>query len=158
MSRRVLLTLLCLVLLAFAVLLLLNQLGTGPFQILFPSANREENPLVPQEGASGVILDGEASDAESLPGNYTLTAAETSGLTLSAEMLSAIRRIGVPLELEVFSDRTAVLRIFDRSWSMNCEPEAMLFRHNGEAIPFSLQDGTLTLWDDEIRLVFEKAG
>ena len=158
MKKRVLPVLLCLLLLALAVFLLLDQTGSAPLHGLFSPANKEEHFPEPQGNSSVNLYEGETAPSALQPGTYYLTAAEAPDFTLSGELISAIRRLGIPLELEVNADGTAALRIFDRNWVMTWDAEQLFFLYQNESLPFSFRDGILTLWDGEIRLNFEWLG
>ena len=90
-------------------------------------------------------------------GSYVLTEVSSPEFSLSAEELDAIRGLGIPLQLEILQDGSAVMNVFDLKTEMVCDSDNMLLRTAREDLFYFYQDGRLTVVDGEDHLCFEKA-
>ena len=90
-------------------------------------------------------------------GSYVLTEVSSPEFSLSTEELDAIRGLGIPLQLEILQDGSAVMNVFDLKTEMVCDSDNMLLRTGREDLFYFYQDGRLTVVDGEEHLCFEKA-
>ena len=86
-----------------------------------------------------------------------MTEVSSPEFSLSAEELDAIRGLGIPLQLEILPDGSAVMNVFDLKTEMVCDSDNMLLRTAREDLFYFYQDGRLTVVDGEDHLCFEKA-
>ena len=157
MKKRLPVLSVCLLLLLLCFFLLCTDIGHDLVLRLFPSANLGEN-LILWHAKQGEDFSAD-SPAVSMDfcGSYVLTEVTSPEFTLSAEELDAIRGLGIPLQLEILPDGSAVMNVFDLKTEMVCDSDNMLLRTGREDLFYFYQDGRLTVVDGEEHLCFVKA-
>ena len=156
MKKRLLVLSACLLLLLLCFFLLCTDIGHDLVLRLFPSANLGENLILWHARQEEEVSSDSPLLSEELCGSYVLTEVTSPEFTLSAEELDAIRGLGIPLQLEILPDGSAVMNVFDLKTEMVCDSDNMLLRTGHEDLFFFYQDGRLTVVDGEEHLCFEK--
>ena len=157
MKKRLLVLSACLLLLLLCFFLLCSDIGHDLVLRLFPSANLGENLILWHARQEEEVSSDSPLLSEELCGSYVLTEVTSPEFTLSAEELDAIRGLGIPLQLEILPDGSAVMNVFDLKTEMVCDSDNMLLRTGREDLFYFYQDGRLTVVDGEEHLCFEKA-
>ena len=157
MKKRLLVLSVCLLLLLLCFFLLCTDIGHDLVLRLFPSANLGENLILWHARQEEEVSSDSPLLSEELCGSYVLTEVTSPEFTLSAEELDAIRGLGIPLQLEILPDGSAVMNVFDLKTEMVCDSDNMLLRTAREDLFYFYQDGRLTVVDGEDHLCFEKA-
>ena len=156
MKKQLLALAVCFLIVVLCFFLLCTDIGHNIILRLFPSANLGENLIlwhVMHEEESPMDTQ---QLSEELPGTYTLVEIMSPEFSLSADELAAIRNLGIPLQLTLTADGSAVMTVFDLKTEMVCDADSMLFRTGDENLFFFYQKGILTIVDGEYRMVFEK--
>ena len=157
MKNRLLVLSVCLLLLLLCFFLLCTDIGHDLVLRLFPSANLGENLILWHARQEEEVSSDSPLLSEELCGSYVLTEVTSPEFSLSAEELDAIRGLGIPLQLEILPDGSAVMNVFDLKTELFCDSDNMLLRTGHEDLFFFYQDGRLTVVDGEEHLCFEKA-
>ena len=157
MKKRLLVLSACLFLLLLCFFLLCTDIGHDLVLRLFPSANLGENLILWHARQEEEVSSDSPLLSEELCGSYVLTEVTSPEFSLSAEELDAIRGLGIPLQLEILQDGSAVMNVFDLKTEMVCDSDNMLLRTAREDLFYLYQDGRLTVVDGEDHLCFEKA-
>ena len=157
MKKRLLVLSVCLLLISLCFFLLCTDIGHDLVLRLFPSANLGENLILWHARQEEEVSSDSPLLSEELCGSYVLTEVTSPEFTLSAEELDAIRGLGIPLQLEILPDGSAVMNVFDLKTEMVCDSDNMLLRTAREDLFYFYQDGRLTVVDGEDHLCFEKA-
>ena len=157
MKKRLLVLSVCLLLISLCFFLLCTDIGHDLVLRLFPSANLGENLILWHARQEEEVSSDSPLLSEELCGSYVLTEVTSPEFTLSAEELDAIRGLGIPLQLEILPDGSAVMNVFDLKTEMVCDSDNMLLRTGSEDLFYFYQDGRLTVVDGEDHLCFEKA-
>ena len=157
MKKRLLVLSACLLLLLLCFFLLCTDIGHDLVLRLFPSANLGENLILWHARQEEEVSSDSPLLSEELCGSYVLTEVTSPEFSLSAEELDAIRGLGIPLQLEILPDGSAVMNVFDLKTEMVCDSDNMLLRTGREDLFYFYQDGRLTVVDGEDHLCFEKA-
>ena len=157
MKKRLLVLSVCLFLISLCFFLLCTDIGHDLVLRLFPSANLGENLILWHARQEEEVSSDSPLLSEELCGSYVLTEVTSPEFTLSAEELDAIRGLGIPLQLEILPDGSAVMNVFDLKTEMVCDSDNMLLRTAREDLFYFYQDGRLTVVDGEDHLCFEKA-
>ena len=157
MKKRLLVLSVCLLLLLLCFFLLCTDIGHDLVLRLFPSANLGENLILWHARQEEEVSSDSPLLSEELCGSYVLTEVTSPEFSLSAEELDAIRGLGIPLQLEILPDGSAVMNVFDLKTEMVCDSDNMLLRTGREDLFYFYQDGRLTVVDGEDHLCFEKA-
>ena len=157
MKKRLLVLSVCLLLLLLCFFLLCTDIGHDLVLRLFPSANLGENLILWHARQEEEVSSDSPLLSEELCGSYVLTEVTSPEFSLSAEELDAIRGLGIPLQLEILQDGSAVMNVFDLKTEMVCDSDNMLLRTGREDLFYFYQDGRLTVVDGEEHLCFEKA-
>ena len=157
MKKRLLVLSVCLLLISLCFFLLCTDIGHDLVLRLFPSANLGENLILWHARQEEEVSSDSPLLSEELCGSYVLTEVTSPEFSLSAEELDAIRGLGIPLQLEILPDGSAVMNVFDLKTEMVCDSDNMLLRTGREDLFFFYQDGRLTVVDGEDHLCFEKA-
>ena len=157
MKKRLPVLSVCLLLLLLCFFLLCTDIGHDLVLRLFPSANLGENLILWHARQEEEVSSDSPLLSEELCGSYVLTEVTSPEFTLSAEELDAIRGLGIPLQLEILPDGSAVMNVFDLKTEMVCDSDNMLLRTAREDLFYFYQDGRLTVVDGEDHLCFEKA-
>ena len=157
MKKRLLVLSVCLLLISLCFFLLCTDIGHDLVLRLFPSANLGENLIFWHARQEEEVSSDSPLLSEELCGSYVLTEVTSPEFSLSAEELDAIRGLGIPLQLEILQDGTAVMKVFDLKTEMVCDSDNMLLRTGREDLFYFYQDGRLTVVDGEDHLCFEKA-
>ena len=156
MKKRLLVLSACLLLLLLCFFLLCTDIGHDLVLRLFPSANLGENLILWHVRQEEEVSSDSPLLSEELCGSYVLTEVSSPEFSLSAEELDAIRGLGIPLQLEILPDGSAVMNVFDLKTELFCDSDNMLLRTGREDLFFFYQDGRLTVVDGEEHLCFEK--
>ena len=156
MKKRLLVLSVCLLLLLLCFFLLCTDIGHDLVLRLFPSANLGENLILWHARQEKEVFSDSPLLSEELCGSYVLTEVSSPEFSLSAEELDAIRGLGIPLQLEILPDGSAVMNVFDLKTELFCDSDNMLLRTGHEDLFFFYQDGRLTVVDGEEHLCFEK--
>lgn len=156
MKKRLLVLSACLLLLLLCFFLLCTDIGHDLVLRLFPSANLGENLILWHARQEEEVSSDSPLLSEELCGSYVLTEVTSPEFTLSAEELDAIRGLGIPLQLEILPDSSAVMNVFDLKTELFCDSDNMLLRTGHEDLFFFYQDGRITVVDGEEHLCFEK--
>ena len=157
MKKRLLVLSVCLLLISLCFFLLCTEIGHDLVLRLFPSANLGENLILWHARQEEEVSSDSPLLSEELCGSYVLTEVTSPEFSLSAEELDAIRGLGIPLQLEILPDGSAVMNVFDLKTEMVCDSDNMLLRTAREDLFYFYQDGRLTVVDGEDHLCFEKA-
>ena len=157
MKKRLLVLSACLLLLLLCFFLLCTDIGHDLVLRLFPSANLGENLILWHARHEEDFPAGSPAVSMNFCGSYVLTEVSSPEFSLSAEELDAIRGLGIPLQLEILQDGSAVMNVFDLKTEMVCDSDNMLLRTAREDLFYFYQDGRLTVVDGEDHLCFEKA-
>ena len=157
MKKRLLVLSVCLLLISLCFFLLCTDIGHDLVLRLFPSANLGENLILWHARQEEEVSSDSPLLSEELCGSYVLTEVTSPEFSLSAEELDAIRGLGIPLQLEILQDGSAVMNVFDLKTEMVCDSDNMLLRTAREDLFYFYQDGRLTVVDGEDHLCFEKA-
>ena len=157
MKKRLLVLSVCLLLISLCFFLLCTDIGHDLVLRLFPSANLGENLILWHARQEEEVSSDSPLLSEELCGSYVLTEVTSPEFSLSAEELDAIRGLGIPLQLEILPDGSAVMNVFDLKTEMVCDSDNMLLRTAREDLFYFYQDGRLTVVDGEDHLCFEKA-
>ena len=157
MKKRLLVLSACLFLLLLCFFLLCTDIGHDLVLRLFPSANLGENLILWHARHEEDFPAGSPAVSMDFCGSYVLTEVSSPEFSLSAEELDAIRGLGIPLQLEILQDGSAVMNVFDLKTELFCDSDNMLLRTGHEDLFFFYQDGRLTVVDGEDHLCFEKA-
>ena len=157
MKKRLLVLSACLFLLLLCFFLLCTDIGHDLVLRLFPSANLGENLILWHARHEEDLPAGSPAVSMNFFGSYVLTEVSSPEFSLSAEELDAIRGLGIPLQLEILPDGSAVMNVFDLKTEMVCDSDNMLLRTGREDLFYFYQDGRLTVVDGEEHLCFEKA-
>ena len=157
MKKRLPVLSVCLLLLLLCFFLLCTDIGHDLVLRLFPSANLGENLILWHARHEEEVSSDSPLLSKELCGSYVLTEVTSPEFTLSAEELDAIRGLGIPLQLEILPDGSAVMNVFDLKTEMFCDSDNMLLRTSHEDLFYFYQDGRLTIVDGEEHLCFEKA-
>ena len=156
MKKQLLALVVCFLVVVLCFFLLCTDIGHDFILRLFPSANLGENLILwHARHEEEAPMDSEQL-SEELPGIYALVEITSPEFSLSADELAAIRNLGIPLQLMLSADGSAVMTVFDLKTEMVCDTDSMLFRTGDENLFFFYQKGTLTIVDGENRMVFEK--
>ena len=156
MKKRLLVLSACLLLLLLCFFLLCTDIGHDLVLRLFPSANLGENLILWHARQEEEVSSDSPLLSEELCGSYVLTEVTSPEFSLSAEELDAIRGLGIPLQLEILPDGSAVMNVFDLKTELFCDSDNLLLRTGHEDLFFFYQDGRLTVVDGEEHLCFEK--
>ena len=156
MKKRLLVLSVCLLLISLCFFLLCTDIGHDLVLRLFPSANLGENLILWHARQEEEVSSDSPLLSEELCGSYVLTEVTSPEFSLSAEELDAIRGLGIPLQLEILPDGSAVMNVFDLKTEMVCDSDNMLLRTGREDLFYFYQDGRLTVVDGEEHLCFEK--
>ena len=157
MKKRLLALAICLLLAFLCFFLLCTDVGHNLLLKLFPSVDLGENLVlwnIKHEEELPVVS---LPLSKELPGTYVLVEITSPDFSISADELAAIRSLGIPLQLELLEDGSAVINVFDMNRHMVCDADNMLFRSDEESLFFFYLDGSLTIVDGDSHLVFEKA-
>ena len=157
MKKRLLVLSVCLLLISLCFFLLCTDIGHDLVLRLFPSANLGENLILWHARQEEEVSSDSPLLSEELCGSYVLTEVTSPEFSLSAEELDALRGLGIPLQLEILPDGSAVMNVFDLKTEMVCDSDNMLLRTGREDLFYFYQDGRLTVVDGEDHLCFEKA-
>ena len=157
MKKRLLVLSVCLLLISLCFFLLCTDIGHDLVLRLFPSANLGENLILWHARQEEEVSSDSPLLSEELCGSYVLTEVTSPEFSLSAEELDAIRGLGIPLQLEILPDGSAVMNVFDLKTELFCDSDNMLLRTAREDLFYFYQDGRLTVVDGEDHLCFEKA-
>lgn len=157
MKKRLLVLAVCLLLAFLCFFLLCTDVGHDLTLHIFPSANLENNQIIWHFKHEEEHLTESRFLSEELPGTYALVEVTSPEFSLSSDELDAIRSLGIPLQLELLEDGSAVINVFDMNRHMVCDADNMLFRSDEESLFFFYLDGSLTIVDGDSHLVFEKA-
>ena len=157
MKKRLLVLSVCLLLISPCFFLLCSDIGHDLVLRLFPSANLGENLILWHARHEEDFPAGSPAVSMNFCGSYVLTEVSSPEFSLSAEELDAIRWLGIPLQLEILPDGSAVMNVFDLKTEMVCDSDNMLLRTAREDLFYFYQDGRLTVVDGEDHLCFEKA-
>ena len=156
MKKRLLVLSACLLLLLLCFFLLCTDIGHDLVLRLFPSANLGENLFFWHARQEEEVSSDSPLLSEELCGSYVLTEVSSPEFSLSTEELDAIRGLGIPLQLEILPDGSAVMNVFDLKTELFRDSDNMLLRTGHEDLFFFYQDGRLTVVDGEEHLCFEK--
>ena len=157
MKKKLLVFSVCLLLVLLCFFLLCTDIGHDLILRVFPSANLGENLILWHARQEEVLPADSRPLSEELCGSYVLSEVISPDFSLSAGELDAIRGLGIPLQLEVFPDGSALMNVFDLKTEMVCDADNMLLRTGQEDLFFFYRDGRLTVVDGKEHMVFEKA-
>ena len=100
-------------------------------------------------GGTGAL----AVDAEEIVGTYTLTGFD-DGETDSEAMMEALQALGMSATLEIREDGSAVLDLFGSTMELEFDFEAETATAEGDAVPFTFEDGVLEISSDGASMTF----
>ena len=156
MKKKLPVLFVCVLLVVLCFFLLCTDIGHDLILHIFPSANLEENLILWHVKYEDEHLSESRLLSEELPGTYALVEVTSPEFSLSADELDAIRSLGIPLQLELQRDGSAVITVFDMNRHMICDTDNMLFRSDEESLFFFYLDSSLTIVDGDSHLVFKK--
>ena len=156
MRKSLLVLAVCLLLTILCFYLLCTDIGHDFILKLFPTADLSENLVIWNIKQKEEFPVDSLPLSEELPGIYMLVEITSPELSLSADKLAAIRSLGIPLELELLEDGSAILSVFDLKTEMAFDADNMLFRTGNADLFFFYRDGVLTVVDGEEHMVFER--
>ena len=143
--------------------------GEKAMEFLFPAGNYDESSLIPpptpeptpEESPEPTPVPIPLTDfysvlSSELPGRYDLTAVHNAENEFPDELIGHLQRLGIPMALELYTDGTAILGIFDQAILLDYDPDALLISYWGRTLPFFFLDGRLRIQDGSLFMVFEK--
>lgn len=141
----------------FLILLLLipfTEYGQNLQHYFFEKANYGREPILISPKPEQSVY--HRPVAEELPGTYCLVSYFADKTPISDDQLEQIRKLGIPLRLELYEDGSAEMEIFDRRTVMNFDVANLQFITETGHIPFFYMDGVLVILEGTDRMIFLK--
>jgi len=104
--------------------------------------------------AVGYFVFGKAISVKNLTGYYELYEMSSGDESYSHEDLESLKSLGLNVSLELREDKTGTLSLFGETMELTYDSKNMTV--DGEAAPYKVKDGKLTMEQDGEKLVFEK--
>lgn len=107
-------------------------------------------------GSSAAESEAPALQPADVAGNYLVVSMEGEE-TLSTEDLELMKEMGLTVGLELRSDGTGEMDLFGQPLELSFDTVGMTIEMEGQEVPFTYENGTITLKQSTGDMVFERA-
>ena len=101
-----------------------------------------------------VLVNNGVIGGKKIAGKYELIGMRDGEQEYTQEDISMLKTFGVTVSLQLKEDNTGTIDIYGQTMELTYDKENMTY--NGVAVPYTVDKDTITLEDEESRMVFQK--
>ena len=93
---------------------------------------------------------------EDVVGTYELVSMSTDDNSVNTQTIEGLRQLGFVSTLEMKEDGTAEMNVYGKKMTLTYDLNKMVFKADGDMVPFTFEDGRITFTQDGNSMTFQK--
>ena len=93
---------------------------------------------------------------EDVVGTYELISMTTEDNSVNEQTIQGLSQMGFVATLELKDDGTAEMNVYGKKMTLTYDLNKMVFKADGDMVPFTFEDGRITFTQDGNSMTFQK--